>query len=136
MIYKYIGRHQMNRRSYLRLYVYDNSKEFKIGIAGFSIYGTKSENLGGSSRNFFSPPKLKMPPRALVLLIHILTFWIPISTYIVGPNHLYFIIEARSQSRQKWRKWRRNPVNVLTEICSHQRSIPKWFSLIYLCISF
>ena len=45
MIYKYIGRHQMNRRSYLCLYVYDNSKEFKIGIAGFSIYGTKSEKL-------------------------------------------------------------------------------------------
>ena len=69
MIYKYIGRHQMNRRSYLCLYVYDNSKEFKIGIAGFSIYGTKSEKLrfylGSSSRNFFSPPKLKMPPRAL-----------------------------------------------------------------------
>ena len=59
----------MNRRSYLCLYVYDNSKEFKIGIAGFSIYGTKSEKLrfylGSSSRNFFSPPKLKMPPRAL-----------------------------------------------------------------------
>ena len=70
MIYKYIGRHQMNRRSYLCLYVYDNSKEFKIGIAGFSIYGTKSEKLrfylGSSSRNFFSPPKLKMPPRALL----------------------------------------------------------------------
>ena len=47
MIYKYIGRHQMNRRSYLCLYVYDNSKEFKIGIAGFSIYGTKSEKLKG-----------------------------------------------------------------------------------------
>ena len=60
----------MNRRSYLCLYVYDNSKEFKIGIAGFSIYGTKSEKLrfylGSSSQNFFSPPKLKMPPRALV----------------------------------------------------------------------
>ena len=60
----------MNRRSYLCLYVYDNSKEFKIGIAGFSIYGTKSEKLrfylGSSSRNFFSPPKLKMPPRALI----------------------------------------------------------------------
>ena len=59
----------MNRRSYLCLYVYDNSKEFKIGIAGFSIYGTKSEKLrfylGSSSQNFFSPPKLKMPPRAL-----------------------------------------------------------------------
>ena len=59
----------MNRRSYLCLYVYDNSKEFKIGIAGFSIYGTKSEKLrfylGSSSRNFFSPPKLKMLPRAL-----------------------------------------------------------------------
>ena len=71
MIYKYIGRHQMNRRSYLCLYVYDNSKEFKIGIAGFSIYGTKSEKLrfylGSSSQNFFSPPKLKMPPRALLL---------------------------------------------------------------------
>ena len=71
MIYKHIGRHQMNRRSYLCLYVYDNSKEFKIGIAGFSIYGTKSEKLrfylGSSSRNFFSPPKLKMPPRALAL---------------------------------------------------------------------
>ena len=70
MIYKYIGRHQMNRRSYLCLYVYDNSKEFKIGIAGFSIYGTKSEKLrfylGSSSQNFFSPPKLKMPPRALI----------------------------------------------------------------------
>ena len=63
----------MNRRSYLCLYVYDNSKEFKIGIAGFSIYGTKSEKLrfylGSSSRNFFSPPKLKMPPRALVLYL-------------------------------------------------------------------
>ena len=62
----------MNRRSYLCLYVYDNSKEFKIGIAGFSIYGTKSEKLrfylGSSSRNFFSPPKLKMPPRALYVL--------------------------------------------------------------------
>ena len=61
----------MNRRSYLCLYVYDNSKEFKIGIAGFSIYGTKSEKLrfylGSSSRNFFSPPKLKMPPRALII---------------------------------------------------------------------
>ena len=60
----------MNRRSYLCLYVYDNSKEFKIGIAGFSIYGTKSEKLrfylGSSSQNFFSPPKLKMPPRALL----------------------------------------------------------------------
>ena len=53
----------MNRRSYLCLYVYDNSKEFKIGIAGFSIYGTKSEKLrfylGSSSRNFFSPPNSK-----------------------------------------------------------------------------
>ena len=51
----------MNRRSYLCLYVYDNSKEFKIGIAGFSIYGTKSEKLrfylGSSSQNFFSPPQ-------------------------------------------------------------------------------
>ena len=60
----------MNRRSYLCLYVYDNSKEFKIGIAGFSIYGTKSEKLrfylGSSSRNFFSPPKLKMPSRVLL----------------------------------------------------------------------
>ena len=50
----------MNRRSYLCLYVYDNSKEFKIGIVCFSIYGTKSEKLrfylGSSSRNFFSPP--------------------------------------------------------------------------------
>ena len=35
----------MNRRSYLCLYVYDNSKEFKIGIVCFSIYGTKSEKL-------------------------------------------------------------------------------------------
>ena len=63
MIYRYIGRHQMNRRSYLCLYVYDNSKEFKIGIAGFSIYGTKSEKLrfylGSSSQNFFSPPNSK-----------------------------------------------------------------------------
>ena len=61
----------MNRRSYLCLYVYDNSKKFKIGIAGFSIYGTKSEKLrfylGSSSQNFFSPPKLKVPPRALVI---------------------------------------------------------------------
>ena len=73
MIYKYIGRHQMNRRSYLCLYVYDNSKEFKIGIAGFSIYGTTSEKLrfylGSSSLNFFSPPKLKMLPRALEICI-------------------------------------------------------------------
>ena len=63
MIYEYIGRHQMNRRSYFCLYVYDNSKEFKIGIAGFSIYGTKSEKLrfylGSSTRNFFSPPNSK-----------------------------------------------------------------------------
>ena len=63
MIYKYIGRHQMNRRSYFCLYVYDNSKEFKIGIAGFSIYGTKSEKLrfylGSSSRNFSAPPNSK-----------------------------------------------------------------------------
>ena len=62
----------MNRRSYLCLYVYDNSKEFKIGIAGFSIYGTKSEKLrfylGSSSQNFFSPTKLKMLPRALAQL--------------------------------------------------------------------
>ena len=61
----------MNRRSYLCFYVYDNSKEFKIGIAGFSIYGTKSEKLklyiGSSSRNFFSP--LKMPLRALLTII-------------------------------------------------------------------
>ena len=74
----------MSRRSYLCLYVYDNSKEFKIGIAGFSIYGTKSEKLrfylGSSSRNFFSPPKLKMPPGALLdiaiyhFMFHFLVF--------------------------------------------------------------
>ena len=51
------------------MYMIIGSKKFKIGIAGFLIYGTKSEKLrfylGSSSRNFFSPPKLKMPPRAL-----------------------------------------------------------------------
>ena len=66
----------MNRRSYLCLYVYDNSKEFKIGIAGFSIYGTKSEKLrfylGSSSRNFFSPPnsKCRRGPCPLPLPMH------------------------------------------------------------------
>ena len=51
----------MNRRSYLCLYVYDNSKEFKIGIAGFSIYGTKSEKLRFylGSKIFSAPPNSK-----------------------------------------------------------------------------
>ena len=100
----------MNRRSYLCLYVYDNSKEFKIGIAGFSIYGTKSEKLrfylGSSSQNFFSPPKLKMPLRALVRdkTLHVTTPYfyrntngrLHQSTYLHGCMELYMCREAGS----------------------------------------
>ena len=102
MIYKYIGRHQMNRRSYLCLYVYDNSKEFKIGIAGFSIYGTKSEKLrfylGSSSRNFSAPQTqnaAKGPGR------------MPQKLLLEPNSKTYFVSVSRVQCYLDWRHFER-----------------------------